>query len=191
MADLASLAEFDSWLGGAVAAENTVRQAFLDYVEATFEAQCGRREYPFSAALPNRTEVLDGTGTCEVYTRYPIGTLTSVVLGDRVSTPDETLVVGDLLYAAGTRRIVRTDGGWFGRFARARYVHITYDTQADLPTDAKMAVLAEAARLYRARGSEDVQSETMGPYSITVAKKVPGQDDPVWAAAIAANVRVV
>jgi hypothetical protein len=191
VADLATLAEFEEFLGGTVAAEATLRQAILDGVEAAFERECGRTAIPFVAAQSARAEVRDGSGSEAIWLDYPITTLTSITLGYDHTDPDETLTVADLLYASGTRRIVRQDG-WFGPFEAPRYVKVTYDAAADLPADAKLAVLREAARRYRARGSEEVKSETMGPYSVTYATASTGTSgDPEWRAAVAMHTRVL
>jgi hypothetical protein len=191
MADLATLAEFEEFLGGVVAAEATLRQSLLDGTEADFERECGRASVPFVAAQSARAEVRDGVGSDAVWLDYSITTLTSVTLGYNHASPDETLVVGDLIYAAGSRRIVRLDG-WFGAFGAPRYIKVTYDAAADLPLDAKLAVLSEAARRYRSRGSEEVKSETMGPYSVTYANSSTGTNgDTDWSRAVANHTRVL
>jgi len=187
-ADLVSLTEFDTWLGGAVTAENTLRTTMLEQVEAMFERACGRTHIPFQAAQTTRVEVRDGTGSSVIHLDYAISTLTSVVLGYDPAEPDETLVVADLLYAAGSRRLVRTDGV-FGGFGAPRYVHVTYAAQADLPTDAAMAVLRVATAIYRQRGSEGVFSESVGGQFQQLAK-LP-KDDPVWEMAVAAHARAL
>lgn len=189
-ADLVSLAEFDAWLGGAVTAENDMRTAILEQVEAQFERECGRSAIPFVAAQPGRAEVRDGTGSEAIWLDYPISVLTSITLGFDHTNPTETLTVGDLLYAAGERRIVRQDGR-FGCFGAPRYVKVTYNAAADLPVDAKLAILNEAARRYRARGSEEVKSETMGPYSVTFARSTGASEESDWSRAVAAHTRVL
>jgi hypothetical protein len=191
VADLATLAEFEEFLGGTVATEATLRQSVLDMAEAMFERACGRAHIPFVAAQTARVEYRDGSGSNELYLDYPVSALTTITLGFDHAAPTETLVVADLLYAVGERRIVRTDGG-FGCFGAPRYVKATYNAQADLPADAKLAVLTGAASLYQRKGAEGVKSETMGPYSITY------RDDagvvtlsPVWEAAVMAHARVI
>jgi len=191
VATLVSLTEFDAWLGGAVTAENTLRQDILDRVQARLERECGRSGIPFVDAQSARTEVRDGTGSCELYLDYPVSVLTSITLGFDHTNPVETLVVGDLIYAAGSRRIVRVDGGRFGCFGAPRWVKVTYDTAADLPKDAADAVYQMAATEYRRRGSEEVRSETMGPYSVTYGDAGASTATDAWAAAVAAYMRVI
>lgn len=189
---LVTLAEFDTWLGGAVTAENTLRQAILDQVEATFLRECGRELVPFADTQAARAETRDGTGTAFLFLDYPVTTLTSVTLGYDPLTPDETVDITQVVRGAGRRRLVRIDGGAFGGFGAPRYVKVVYDAGADLPTDVKAAILRMAATMYRRRGSEEVKSETMGPYSVTFANvDQVAAADPVWAAAVAGHTRSV
>jgi hypothetical protein len=193
MADLATLAEFKAHLGGDAGSlpADAVLQMLLDGTEEDFERECGRASVPFVAAALARAEVRDGVGSDAIWLDYGITTLTSVTLGYDHSDPDETLTVADLIYAAGSRRIVRLNG-WFGPFDAPRYVKITYDAAADLPTDVKLAVLDEATRRYRTRGSEEVKSETMGPYSVTYRDASVGHSgDSGWSRAIAKHTRVL
>jgi hypothetical protein len=191
VADLATLAEFETMcLGGVVASEATVRQAYLDMAEAFFERECGRSAVPFVAAQSARAEIRDGTGTNMVFLDYGITTLTSITLGYDHTDPVETLTIPDLLYAAGERRVVRLDG-YFGCFGAPRYVKVTYDAAADLPADAKLAVLTGAAALYSRRGEEGVKSETAGPYSITYRDQETVGLSPIWRAAVANHARVL
>jgi hypothetical protein len=190
-ADLVTLAEFDTWLGGAVAAENDMRTALLEQVEATLERECGRTAIPFRAAQTGRIEKRDGTGGRSLYMDYAINDITSISLGyvEAVTLdPDDDDIVR---WAAGSRRITRVDGGTFGCHGSPLLVTVTYDAQADLPADAKIAVLRMAATLYRRRGSEEVKSETMGPYSVTYANaEAFTAADPVWAATVAGHMRL-
>lgn len=189
MADLATLVEFKEFLGVSGSGEDSLLTTILDAAEATFERECGRGSTPFVAAQTGRIEYRDGTGTCQLFLDYSISVLTSITLGFDHAAPVETLTVANLVYGADSRRITRTDG-WFGRFGAARYVKVTYDAAADLPADAKLAVLVGAASVYQHRGSEGIKSETMGPYSVTYFD--PGTVaafPPIWAAAVAAHTR--
>lgn len=190
MATLVSDADFDVYLGGAVAADATIRSSILARVLARFQRECGRTSIPFQDAEATRVEVRDGTGSCELYLDYSITTLTSITLGFDHTNPTETLTIADLLYAAGTRRIVRTDGR-FGSFGAPRYIKVTYAAAADLPVDAADAIYQEAAREYRERGSEEVQSETMGPYSVTYKKARVAGELTDWDRAVANHARVL
>lgn len=188
MADLVQLSDFDGYLGGDLSAEDPLtRQAILDSAEATFERQCGRSEIPFRAADPARVEVRDGTGSCSLWTDYPIASIASIVLGFDVGTPDQTVDLSRALFAVGGREITRRDG-WFGLFGAPRYVHITYATQDDLPEDAALAVMRAAATLYRQLGSEDAKSESVGPYQSEFAVAF---QDPVWLSAVGSHARFV
>ena len=186
-----SLTEFDTWLGGAVASENQLRTDILTRVQKRFERECGRSSVPFVDAALGRVEVRDGTGTCEVFLDYGITTLTAVTLGTDPLAPDETLDVADLVYTAGKRRIVRADGGRFGRFGAPQYVHVTYDAAADLPADAADAIYQTAAAEYRRRGDEGVRSETAGPYSVSYFDQSDATTADVWNEAVGAHMRGV
>lgn len=191
MATLVSLTEFDTWLGGAVASENQLRTDILTRVQQRFERECGRSSVPFVDAALGRVEVRDGTGTCEVFLDYGITTLTAVTLGTDPLAPDETLDVADLVYTAGKRRIVRADGGRFGRFGAPQYVHVTYDAAADLPADVADAIYQQAAAEYRRRGSEETKSETMGPYSVTYATGSGADAVSTWDRVVGTHTRGV
>jgi len=156
-------------------------------VEALLLQQCGRGpERPFQAAQPGRVEIHDGTGNPLLWLDYRVDTLTSVLLGQNPSTPDETLNVSDpavLVWGVGSPRIARVDGRRFGCLDRPRYIQVTYDAQADAPAEASLAVLRVTAAVRRQRGSEDAKSERMGAYSADLA--AVAQDDPVWQMAVA------
>jgi hypothetical protein len=191
MSVLVSLAELKSYLGDAPPSDDdAVLAELLDNVEANFASETGRTIDSFQAASSARTEVLDGTGSRELYLDYPVTALTSVKLGYDASSPDETLAVSDknvLVYAAGSRRLVRTDGGRFGHSDWPRYVTIVYDFGADLPDSAKLAIKSVAASAYRRRGSEAEKSETLGAfYSHTLIDSL-ATTDPFWTSAVMAN----
>lgn len=193
MADLVTLAEFDAWLGGAVTAENTMRQAILDQIEAAFDAACGRAEVPFTAAETGRVEVRAGTGSRTLFLDYPIAAVTEVLLGFDASSPIESLDPTDaavLIFTVGDTQLTRVDGGKFGCLGDPAYVQITYDTQDDLPSDAKLAILSEATAAYHRRGSEGVKSETMGPYSVTFRDDTQATRSQFWLDAVDAHRRI-
>jgi hypothetical protein len=111
-------------------------------------------------------------------------------------TPDETLTVADrnvIVYTIGSRRITRTDGGRWGRVGQPGYVSVTYDHAGDLPTASKLAIMSVVAMVYRRRGSEEMQSETVGSfYSYTKADAAESAtNDPLWQAAVGASRRTL
>lgn len=192
MADLATLEEFEAYLGGEVAAEADLRQSLLDMAEAAFESACGRAHAPFSDAQEGRVEYHDGTGTDRLWLDYGVADVTEILLGEDFAAPDETLDVSDravVVFQAGSARLARTDGGAFGCLGAPGYVRVTYDAAADLPADAKLAVLAGAAAVYQRRGSEGVKSESAGPYSVTYWEEDKVAMPPIWHAAVAAHTR--
>jgi hypothetical protein len=192
---LVTRAELKTYLGDAPAsADDALLDALIDDVEALFASETGRALSSYQAAGTGRVEVHDATGSADLYLDYPIVALTSVLLGYTASSPDETLTVADhavLVYAVGERRLSRTDGGRFGRVGQSRYVQVTYDFGADLPTSAKLGVMSVVATAYRRRGAEAEKSETLGSfYSHTLVDDV-ATADPFWTMAVAASRRTV
>lgn len=192
---LVTRAELKTYLGDAPAtADDALLDALIDDVEALFASETGRLITSFIAAGSARTEVIDATGSPSLYLDYPVAVLTSVVLGFDSAVPDETLTIADknvLVYAVGSRRLVRTDGGVFGRVGWPRYVTVLYDYQADLALSAKLAIKSVASAVYRQRGSEGMKSETVGSfYSYTRedAQAATASSD-FWKEAVAANAR--
>lgn len=156
-------------------------------VEALLLRACNRTDRPWQAAQTARTEVHDGTGSVACYLDYPIGALTSVKLGYDAAAPDETLAINDktvLIWAAGSPRLMRVDGGIFGQYTWPRYIQVVYDAAEDLPAEATRAVLQVTANLYNRRGSEDMTAERMGGYSGDLA---PELQSDAWAAVVAAH----
>jgi hypothetical protein len=186
MAALVSLAAFEAFLGGAEASENMLRQGLLDDVEALFLSECGRTRTPFAIELADRAEHLRGTGSDTLHLSYPIADVTEILLGYDSADPDDTLDPDDktvVVWEVGGQAITRVDGGRWGLFAAPAYCHITYDSQADLPADASLAVMRVAAAVYRQRGAEDAQVETIGGQQYNAAKVA--ESDPVWLGAVA------
>lgn len=185
MSALLAVEDFAEFLGGVDDDELPVCERIIDQVEALFCAQANRRERAFVGAQTARVEVHDSADSAILHLDYPIATLTSVVLGYVPGTPDETLVVNDaakLAWGAGSTRLQRTDGGTFGGVGKPRYVHVTYNTQADLPADVALAVQSVAASIYRRRGSEDASSERLGGFQADFAQIAAA--DPLWKLAL-------
>ena len=122
-----------------------------------------------------------------------MATLTSVVIGVDTSDPDETLVVSGTeqnvyLDPRHRARLVRTDGGTFGTIGTPVSVHVTYDTQDDLPDQAAAAVYRGAVLLYESRATVGAVSERLGGYSIERASSITKdtlEQDAVWSQAVA------
>src|SRR3990167_1810671 len=172
MPDLVSLTELKTFLGVTGATDDTLLTDLLEHVESAFESATGRRGSPFQAAATNVVERKDGTGTEHLFLDYPISALDSIVLGHNSASPDETLTVSNedqVVFTAGSRRLTRTDGSTWGNAGSPRYIHVQYDTVADLPEDAQMAVKRVVAQVYRQRGSEETSAERIGAYSRDLA----------------------
>lgn len=198
MSSIVTLPEMKTYLGDAPAsADDALLQQLLDDVEALFESAT-LRPIGWYAAESDRVEVLDGTGTSRLYLAYPIAEdgLTSVKLGYNSAAPNETLAVANkniLVWGEGSRLITRVDGGTFGRLGQPRYVTVEYERQGNAPDDAKLAIKEVVASVYRNRGSEGMQSETVGSfYSYTRAdvETATGQNSH-WQTAVEANMPVV
>jgi hypothetical protein len=193
---LVSLAALKTHLGDAPTSgdDDELLEQLIDDVEALFASETGRALSSYRAATTASIEVHDGTGSADLYLDYPITVLTSVKLGYDAAVPDETLTIADknvIVYAAGARRITRTDGGCFGRAGQPRYIQVVYDAAADLPGNASLAIKSVTATAYRRRGSEDVKSETAGSfYSHTLVDDI-ATADPFWTMAVSANRRTV
>ena len=182
MGALVSQDEAGAFLG--LSSTDPIVGSLVEQAEAAFNAACGREEQPFADVLTGRVERLDGTGSRTLYVDYPIDTLTSITLGYDTGTPDETLVVADptkVGFQAGKRRITRNDGGVFGCAGQPGYVVVTYTSKADLPADAKQAVLRRVALIYGQIGSEDARSEAIGGVRTELAD---ADQDAVWREAV-------
>jgi hypothetical protein len=158
--DLVSLADLQTFLS--VSGDDALLTDLLEHLEALFESETGRAGMPFQDAANDQAEVHDGTGSAHLYLNYPISNIDSVKIGYDESDPIETLDptdVDELTYTVGHRRLSRTDGGTFGLAGKPRSVHVQYDTQADLPEDAQLAIKRAVAQVYRQRGSEDATFE--------------------------------
>lgn len=194
MADLVTLAEALRYIGDVPTEDEELVQDLLDHVEGLFETESGRTATSFRAAANSRTEVKDGTGHAELYLDFPVSALTSVKLGHDAADPVETLDVADpdiITFGAGSRRLVRTDGGVFGRAGQARYVQVVYNHQADLPEEAQLAIKSVCAIAYRRRGNEEATQDSIGgSYSRTMLQDIAASD-PFWQRAVSANRRMI
>lgn len=168
MPDIVTVAELKEYLGDAPASsDDALLEALLDNVEALYERACLRDVGFFRASDTDLTEVLDGTGSRNLWLSYPIAAITSITLGYDSAAADETLTVASkavVSYGVGSRLVTRTDGGWFGLVGQRRYVEVVYDHQGNLPADAKLPIMQVASSLYRNRGSEGMKSETVGSF---------------------------
>lgn len=203
MTDLVTLDAFKLELGVTVDTEDTRLGNRLDMVEAALEAACGRRELPFQAAQTARVEVHDGTGTVRLFLDYPIAAITTVLLGRDTSNPAETLDATDvdvLVFAVGGREITRTGvatfsrltgrrrlfgqggGATWGGYRDPRYVHVTYNTQADVPEVGGAAVMQVALALERQRGVEGSRQIRVLDSSTQLKQAIA--DTPEWELAV-------
>jgi hypothetical protein len=186
----------------------------LDEVTALFEAECGRAQVPFGKAQLGRVEVVPARpGSSELWLDYGIAAVSSVGMGPNVDAPTETLDPLDrskLVYKVGERRLYRVDGGTWQAgspvlsWARGgplvprgmydglpgipSWVRVVYDTVADLPLTARLAVKRVAAAVYRQRHNEGMSSTTDGDLS-EVIQEVASKDD-TWKMAVKANRRL-
>lgn len=210
MADLASADQLTLLLGLPEGTDADLLDMLVTQAEAIFEAETNRRDTPFQAAQTDRAEVHDAVGNVRLWLDYPIADVTTIELGQDVNAPDETLdPATQVVFRVGTRQLIRTDGGVWSAMtwallswarggpqvpsgdwpASPSFVQVTYNTQDDLPEDARTAVLQLAAQMYRGLGSEGLSSETLDNYSATFAGTA--QTVPGWSQAVARNRRLV
>lgn len=188
MADLVSTSAFIAYLGNPDEVDTVVAETLLTQTQQLLEMQAGRSDRPFQLPQAGRTERHDGTGTRTLLLDYRVATLTSVILGFDVLVPDETLDIADqksLVWTAGSDALRRVDGRCFGAFGQPGYVHVTYDTQEDLPESAALAVLRVAAALYLQRGNEDIRMRREG--GVTAEITPVAESDPVWQSVVRAH----
>lgn len=182
----------------------------LDGVTELFEKECGRERAPFRKEQTGRIELqLMRPGAYALYLDYPIKAVTSIELGRNPAAPDETLDPAVAVTIDG-RILLRTDGGLWEAgspllsFSRGGpwppasigvspgpsrvpgYVRVIYDTGADQPRDAKLAVMRATAMMYDQRGSEGAKSEGRGDWLRTLSRL---SEEDWWQRAVAANRR--
>jgi hypothetical protein len=134
-------------------------QRLLDAVEDNLARECNRE---FGAAATIVDEPHDGSGTKLAYTNKPIAVLNGIKLGRK---KESTLTHNDadiVVYAIGSRKIVRTDGCVWPE--GVRNVWLSYDAAADIPELAILAVKDVVALTFRRMGSEDSRSEKIGDH---------------------------
>jgi hypothetical protein len=155
----------------------------LAQVTTLFEKACGRERAPFGGPFTNRAEIVRADPWSSlVYLDYPIDTITSIGVGLDVSAPDETLTPGSatsVVWVAGSREIMRTDGGYWGR-SSPRWVKVVYNTLAHQPDDAKLAVMRRVARIYNERGKEGFSSILRGARQWTMSGREGGFQESEW-----------
>lgn len=183
---LVSVAEVAEYGGVESTADGTLLQRLIDQAEAAFLRAVGRVDRPFQAKQDGRVEVLDGTGSSQLFLAYPIAALTALITLGYASPWDETLDPADstlVVWAVGRRVITRVDGGcWTGR---PLYVRVTYDAAADEPEDVKLAIARRVAALYRESGA----AEPSGERRLQDTEDLPRVDDPdpTWQDAVEAH----
>lgn len=175
----------------------------LDQAEVLFTTATHRSGVPFQAAEDGRIEILEAPVGRTLWLDYPVSEVTDVIVGADLLNPDTTLDptdAADLIWRAGKRDVVRMDEPWSprrGLDCAPVFVQVTYDAQADLPLDAKAAVLSLARAGYHAAAtaSGTIQSESLDNYSVTYATAVQAMTtaqavDPAWALAVARHKRL-
>jgi hypothetical protein len=194
MSDIVTLDELKLYLGDAPAsADDELLQALLDNVEAMYERDTLHELGFYTAAATGRTEIKEGTGSKSLWLDYPVDVLTSVTLGydssEVLNLADRTVIY----YSTGSRKLTRTDGGWFGDVGQAGYVEVVYDHLGNLPEDAKLPIMEVVASLYRNRSAEGMKSETLGAfYSYTKDDAQASAATNVnWQASVALNRQMV
>jgi hypothetical protein len=184
---LVSYEEACGFLGIPSGTDTVVVTELLVEAQSLFEKACGRDRAPFSAPLTGRIEILEpDSGSRTLWLDYPIGTITSIALGQNVAAPDETLNPADtsqVVWYVGNRSLIRTDGGLWRRWA-PRWAKVVYNTPDDRPGDARLAIKRRVSLLYGQRGKEGFTSVTRGARSWTIATSAQAEEDSVWRDAV-------
>jgi hypothetical protein len=175
----------------------------LDQAEALFTTATNRADIPFQDAEADRVEIIEAPTGRSLWLDYRVAEVTDVIVGSDLLNPEVTLDPTDaseVIWRAGKRDLVRMDATWRCRAPKDAvpiFVQVTYDTQADLPDDAKAAVLSLAAAGYHgaATASGTIQSETLDNYSVSYATAQQAMtlaqaSDPAWAIAVARHKRL-
>jgi hypothetical protein len=188
----------------------------LDGVTAVFEAECGRAKVPYGKAQLGRAEVHPARpGSWELKLDYGIAAVSSIGLGVDPESPTETInpaTPGVVRFTVGDRILYRIDGGTWDAgspilsWARGGplvpgprpglewgprqpgWVKLVYNTTADLPLTAQMAVKRVTAAIYRQRHKEGFSSKSGGDLT-EVIQEVASKDD-IWKLAVKAEKRL-
>jgi hypothetical protein len=185
VADLVTLADFKTFLQDPPTGQDPLLQLVLDAAEELLEAECGRQERPFQAEQSDRVEIHDGTGSSVLFLHYPIDDISSIKIGADPADPDEDLDPADVAivsWRAGRTRLTRVDDGVWGCRGTPNVVHVTYDTQDDLPLRAALAIQRVAAATVRRLGSEELRAERTATFSRDFI--TDQNDDPIWQQAV-------
>lgn len=192
MSDLVSVADAAAFLG--VSPNDPLLPSLVAEAADAFSRACGREAAPFRDAQAGRVERMLAPSDHELWLDYGIADISTIKIGRNFAAPIETLNPDDtdvVVWFAGSRRLTRTDGyHWRSRCVdRAPlWVEVTYDTIADLPESAKLAVLQVVASAYRLRGQEGLRSETHGERSWTYGSD-PVMASSLWLDAVRVNSR--
>lgn len=124
-----------------------------------------------------RVEVLPGSGTAFLFLPggEAVGEITEI---RELSYPGAagTVLAADTAYSRRGGRLVRIDGGpWYGHYEYQVTATVGY-TEATAPALVKEAILKLVALAYATKGSEDLQSESIGDYSYTRKSASAGRD---------------
>lgn len=185
---IASVADCTALLGlmdGEDPDAEVVLDGLLTRVERMFLAACGRADRPFlPASVTAITETIDGVNRRSLFVSRPIASVTSVVIGP-VTSPRQTLTASDLVVRPGSTMIQAVDASVrFGTLDEPGAVTVTYTAAAEVPEDARQAVIRATVALYLQRGAEDVRSESEGGVRSELASPF---EDPSWRMAVAVH----
>ncbi len=205
MSDLVPYTEIQAFINTPKAlaeAPGNVLERTLDQVEAFLLEDLNRNQIPFQEEELARTEIHDGTGSSSVWLDYPIAAATDpILLGHDAANPEETLDPTDpteIIVLVGDRRIRRVGGSGgtlglvsrrrrnggpcFGPWAEPGFVHVTYDTQDDLPGPAQLAVLRGTTLIYNQRGIEETTSHRLPDLTLKLKSFIT--EMPEWMVAV-------
>lgn len=184
MSDLCTGADVSQYLGLSPSQDSDLIQKMIDRLDRLIATLTGQLYLKATTNTPVTAELSNGTGRIWTWAQRPIATLTTVLIGQNLAIPDETLTVADptviVVDPKRPRRIQRTDGSIFP--AALRNVSISYIPADNVPADIAMALIEGVAFLYRRRGSEDAKSESISGFSHTLQNEL--RECPAWMAVI-------
>jgi hypothetical protein len=180
MPDLVTIDDAKSYLGDEASDNDEALELLLETVIEILEDRTGQKFLKGGDTVAD--EPHNGSGTSYLTLNRPASSVTSVKIGQDVSSPDDTLVVSDLVVDTESQRLIYLKGGTF-TFG-VRNVFVTYVAADNLPMIARAAVLEATAYLYHRRGKEHVTAESIGEFGTMNMLNAKLDFLPIWRKAV-------
>lgn len=152
--------------------DDTYLEALIDRVSEIIEAYCDRE---FNSE--SREEIFDGTGTDDYITdEWPINSITSLSIRQSTLNEDDWETLDSEYYHYyGDQGVVHYLNGFLKGVKNYKIVYTAGYTE--VPDDLEQAAIDMISYYYNKRKSKNVQSESIGDYSITYSKSDNVIDD--------------